>query len=88
MPKAELAVLHEQDAFYVEDLVDELEEYARKYKEEKDFLAFKRTRRHSIINVQFISLQALVNTSRKAHTQTWVQTMTPAPTGWHAIEHA
>lgn len=34
--KAELAVLHEQDASYVEDLVDELETYARKYKEEEN----------------------------------------------------
>jgi len=34
--RAELAVLHEQDAFYVEDLVERLETLARKYKEKKD----------------------------------------------------
>jgi len=34
--KAELAVLHEQDAFYVEDLVEELETLTRKYEKEKD----------------------------------------------------
>jgi len=33
--KAELAVLHEQDYFYVEDLIEELETLARKYQEEK-----------------------------------------------------
>ena len=34
--KAEVAVLHEQDAFYVEDLVERLEALARKYKEKND----------------------------------------------------
>jgi hypothetical protein len=29
--RAELAVLHEQDAFYVEDLIEELENRAREY---------------------------------------------------------
>jgi hypothetical protein len=37
--KAELAVLHEQDAFYVQDFVDELETYARKYREERTGIA-------------------------------------------------
>ena len=34
--KAELAVLHEQDAFYVEDLVERLETITRKYDEEEE----------------------------------------------------
>jgi hypothetical protein len=34
--KAELAVLHEQDAFYIEDLVQQLETSMRKYEKEKD----------------------------------------------------
>lgn len=34
--RAELAVLHEQDAFYVEDLVERLETLARKYDKEQD----------------------------------------------------
>jgi len=34
--KAELAVLHEQDAFYVEDLVEELETLMREYEKEED----------------------------------------------------
>ena len=34
--KAELAVLHEQDDFYLEDLVEELETLTRKYEKEKD----------------------------------------------------
>ena len=34
--KAELAVLHEQDAFYVQELVDELQRYLNKYKEEEE----------------------------------------------------
>ena len=34
--RAELAVLHEQDAFYVEDLVERLETFARKLKMKND----------------------------------------------------
>jgi len=34
--RAELAVLHEQDAAYVEDLLEELETLAQKYKEKID----------------------------------------------------
>jgi len=34
--KAELAVLHEQDAFYVEDLIERLETLSRKYEKEKE----------------------------------------------------
>jgi len=34
--RAELAVLHEQDAAYVEDLLEELETLAQKYKENSD----------------------------------------------------
>ena len=34
--RAELAVLHEQDAFYVEDLVERLEALARKLKKRND----------------------------------------------------
>jgi len=34
--KAELAVLHEQDAVYIEDLVEQLETSMRKYEKEKD----------------------------------------------------
>mgnify|MGYP001056872642 CR=1 FL=1 len=34
--RAELAVLHEQDAFYVEDLVERLEALARKLKKKND----------------------------------------------------
>ena len=33
--RAELAVLHEQDYFYVEDLIEELETLTRKYEKEK-----------------------------------------------------
>ena len=33
--RAELAVLHEQDAFYVEDLIEELETSMRKYEKEE-----------------------------------------------------
>lgn len=34
--KAELAVLHEQDAFYVEDLVERLETFMRKYEKKEN----------------------------------------------------
>jgi hypothetical protein len=33
--RAELAVLHEQDAFYVEDLIDRLETLMREYEKKK-----------------------------------------------------
>jgi len=33
--RAELAVLHEQDYFHVEDLIEELETLTRKYEKEK-----------------------------------------------------
>ncbi len=32
--RAELAILHEQDAYYIEDLIERLETLARKFKEE------------------------------------------------------
>lgn len=34
--RAELAVLHEQDAFYVEDIIERVEDLARKHKKEMD----------------------------------------------------